>query len=177
MFSAFTTRASGNARWIRSPRLSSLHTDSVGGIPWLKSSALATSISTLPARFSAPAASSASSDAPPAVALTTTSPNSAASANEPSLAPSPASAAQATAFSLPACREPIFTSCPSSTSLPAIACPTVPVPSTPNLIAPAPYNRRRAAGSGRVSPNARRVAAAPWRIRSSQRSCFRWRWR
>ncbi len=110
VFSAFTTWASGNARWIRSPRLSSLHTDSVGGMPWLKSSALATSIRTFPARFSAPAASSASSDAPPAVALTTTSPNPAASANEPSLAPSPASFAQATAFSFPACRDPMVTS-------------------------------------------------------------------
>ena len=33
VFSAFTTRASGKARWICSPRLSSLQTPSVGGIP------------------------------------------------------------------------------------------------------------------------------------------------
>ena len=66
VFSALTTRASGKARWIRSARLSSLQTVSVGGIPWLKSSGFATSIRTFPARFSAPAASSASSDTDPA---------------------------------------------------------------------------------------------------------------
>ena len=69
VFSAFTTRASGNAAWIRSARLSSLHTDSVGGIPPLKSSAFATSTSTFPDRFCPPAASSAFSDASPAVAI------------------------------------------------------------------------------------------------------------
>ena len=41
-----------------------------------------------------------------------------------------------TAFSFPARRDPILTSWPSSTSLPPIACPTVPVPKTPNRISP-----------------------------------------
>ena len=57
-----------------------LETVSEGGKPSLKSRGLAMSHSVLPARFSAPAASSASSEAEPAVALTTMSPNEAASA-------------------------------------------------------------------------------------------------
>ena len=44
VFSVLTTRTSGNARWIDSPRLSSLQTPSVGGKPADMSSALATSI-------------------------------------------------------------------------------------------------------------------------------------
>ena len=55
-----------------------------------------------------------------AVAFTTTSPKAAASAK--------------VTLSSPAVREPIFTSWPSSSSLPAIVRPTVPVPRTPNLI-------------------------------------------
>ena len=55
------------------------------------SSGLATSSSTLPASCSAPASSSASSDAAPAVALMTSSPKPAASANVPSLAGPPIS--------------------------------------------------------------------------------------
>ena len=55
VFRVLTTRASGKARWICSPRLSVLATDSVGGIPCEKSSGLATSMTTLPARRPAPA--------------------------------------------------------------------------------------------------------------------------
>ena len=72
----------------------------------------------------------------PPVAFSRSSPNSAASANVPSLAPSPASRAHSTAFSFPVSRDPIRTSCPSSTSLPANVCPTVPVPSTPIRMPP-----------------------------------------
>ena len=91
------------------------------GPPPEKSSGLATSISTLPSRLSAPAAVRASSDAAPDVQLKTSSPCVAASAN--STLPSPA------------VREPTRTSWPSSASLPEIARPTIPVPSTPILIA------------------------------------------
>ncbi len=89
VFSAFTTRDSGKARWICSARLSVLQTKSVGGIPCEKSSGFETSTSVLPARFSAPAMPSASMDAVPAVQLKTSSPNAAASANVPRLAASP----------------------------------------------------------------------------------------
>src|SRR5438309_2673356 len=135
VFSDFTTRASGNSRWICSPTESSLHTDSVGGMPLEKSSGLEASISTFPLRFSGPAMRSASTLTAPGVQLKTTSPNEAASPKLPSLAPSLAPLAQSTAFSLPAEREPIFTSCPSSTSLVAIVWPTMPVPRTPMRMA------------------------------------------
>jgi len=68
------------------------------------------------------------------VQLKTISPNAAASANVPCEAPFPAEETQAAAFSLVALREPILTSCPSDTSLPAIADPTIPDPSTPNFM-------------------------------------------
>ena len=74
MFSVLTTRVSGKARWICSPRESVSFTSSVGGMPWEKSSGLDTSTSTLPARLLAPASVSAASDAAPLVALTTSSP-------------------------------------------------------------------------------------------------------
>jgi hypothetical protein len=96
VLSAFTTRASGKAAWIRSPRLSSLQKASVGGKPCDASSGLAMSIRVLPERFSLPAALSASREATPAVQLTTSSPWPAASAKLPSAAASPASFAQAT---------------------------------------------------------------------------------
>ena len=54
VFSVFTTRASGNARWICSPRLSVFTTDRTGGMPCEKSSGLATSAITLPDRRSRP---------------------------------------------------------------------------------------------------------------------------
>src|SRR5262249_21338661 len=92
------------------------------------------SISTLPARLPTPASPRAASECMPAVQWTTSSPNAAASAKLPSLARSPASAAHATAFSLPAWRDPIITSWPSSTSFVASAWPTIPVPSTAILI-------------------------------------------
>jgi len=117
VLSVFTTRASGNARWMRSPRLSVLELRMAGGNPAEKSSALEISTSTLPARFAAPAASSASSEPMPYVALTTISPKAAASVIVPARALPPAAVAHPTAFSLPACREPIVTSWPKSTSL------------------------------------------------------------
>jgi len=40
------------------------------------------------------------------------------------------------AFSLPAVRDPIITSCPMATSFVAIALPTIPVPSTPMRMSP-----------------------------------------
>jgi hypothetical protein len=80
VFSALTTRADGNARWIRSPRLSVVSVNNAGPPPE-KSSGLAASTSSLPPRFASPAAASASSDAPPDVQLNTTSPCAAASAN------------------------------------------------------------------------------------------------
>ncbi len=130
VFSAFTTRACGKAAWIRSPRLSSLQTERVGGIPCEKSSGLATSISVLPARFSAPAAARASSEAPPAVQLKTSSPAAAASAKVPPFPRAPASPTHSSRAALSGEREPIVTSCPSSTSFEPIVFPTVPVPRT-----------------------------------------------
>jgi hypothetical protein len=59
-----TTRAAGNSRWMHSPRLSVLTTDSDGGMPWEKSSGLATSTRTLPSRLAAPASRRASRAAP-----------------------------------------------------------------------------------------------------------------
>jgi hypothetical protein len=95
-----------------------LHTAS-RGVPPLKSNGFATSTNTFPARClppSPPACSSASSEPVPAVALITSSPNAAASSNDPSLAAPVTLPTHATAFSLPASREPIRTSWPSSTS-------------------------------------------------------------
>src|SRR5262249_23505994 len=102
--------------------------------------------STLPARFSAPADCSASSDAPPDVQLKTSSPKAAASANVPLPAASPAAAAHSTALSFSAEREPILTSCPTVRSLLAIACPTTPsqrppFPKSPTRIWPPPSAR------------------------------------
>ena len=110
VFSALTTRVRGKAAWICSPRLSSLQTARLGGNPAEKSSGTATSTSVLPARFSAPAASSAASEAIPAVQLKSSSDPAAASAKVPPLAPSPASAIHSARASLPAEREPIVTS-------------------------------------------------------------------
>ena len=73
VFSDLTTRASGKARWICSARESVSLTNRVGGKPWEKSSGLETSSSTLPARWAAPACARASREAPPPVALTTSS--------------------------------------------------------------------------------------------------------
>src|SRR5687768_10563005 len=131
VFSAFTTRAAGNSRWICSARLSSLATESRGGKPPEKSSGLATSSSVFPARLSAPAARSAATDAVPAVALTISSPWAAASAKLPWAARSGNRSLQATALSLPALRAPMTTSFPTSTSLVPSVSPTMPVPRTP----------------------------------------------
>src|SRR6266568_3769650 len=133
VLSVLTTRASGNARWICSPRLSVLQTPSVGGIPEVGSMGLAMSISTLPARLAAPAAARASRDAAPAVALTTISPKPAASAKSPWPAAGPVAAAQAVAFGLPAWRAPISTSWPRRASLPPLALQVLEVDTTKRL--------------------------------------------
>src|SRR5436190_10887322 len=127
VFRDLTTRASGNARWICSPRLSVLQTVRIGGMPPEKSSGFETSSRTLPARFSASAEASTSRDAEPAVAFTTSSPNAAACPKSPSAASCPASSAQATAVSFPDLREPIMISWPRLTSFVARARPTTPV--------------------------------------------------
>jgi hypothetical protein len=90
VLSDLTTRASGKARWICSPRLSVLETANDGRPPPEKSSGFDTSTSSLPARFSAPAAPSASNECMPAVQLKIRSPKDAASANVPALADPPA---------------------------------------------------------------------------------------
>ena len=76
-----TTRAAGKARWICSASESVSFTNSVGGIPWLKSRGLETSMTTLPSRLSAPARVSTSTEALPFVTTTTTSAAAAAAAN------------------------------------------------------------------------------------------------
>ena len=81
VFSALTTRVAGKRRWICSANESVLDTSSEGGMPREKSSGLLTSISTLPARCSSPAASRAAIEPAPLVALTTSSAPAAASAN------------------------------------------------------------------------------------------------
>ena len=109
-------------------------------------------MSTLPASCSSPAISSALSDAAPAVALMSSSPKPAASANVPSLAGPPTLAAHATAALLPAVREPSRTSWPPRSSALARVRPTVPVPRTPIRIAQ-PYPRPPAAftpGGGEI---------------------------
>jgi hypothetical protein len=83
VLSAFTTRVSGSSRWICSPTLSVLQTVSVRAPSAENSSGFDTSISTLPARCSGPAARRASSDAAPAVQFSTISPNEAASEKVP----------------------------------------------------------------------------------------------
>src|SRR6266511_3709122 len=86
VFKVLTTLALGKARWICSPSESVLHTISDGGIPFEKSSGFEMSIRTLPAMFLSPATLSTLREAAPAVALTSTSPWLAASANGASFA-------------------------------------------------------------------------------------------
>ena len=107
-----------------------LDTVNDGGIPREKSSGLATSISTLPCRFRSAACSSAPSEASPAVALTTSAPWAAASANVPTPAPRwvPTDASHSCARGFAGSRVPMTTPCPSSTSRVAMARPTMPVP-------------------------------------------------
>jgi hypothetical protein len=131
VLSDFTTRASGNARWICSARLSVLETSRLGGVPCGKSSAFETSTRVLPARSSSGTEPSASIEAAPAVQLKRSSPNAAASANVPWLAAPPAEATHSAACSLSVVRDPIITSWPRPTSLVAIDLPTIPVPKTP----------------------------------------------
>ena len=80
VFSAFTTFASGWARWICSPRLSKLLTERPGGLPLAEVERVRDVDQHLAGRFSAPAASSASSEASPFVALRISSAPAAASA-------------------------------------------------------------------------------------------------
>jgi len=110
VLSVLTTRAVGNSRWMRSARLSSPTGSSCGGKPLFGFIGLDTSISTLPARLSAPARRSTSSVTAPPVALSTTSPCAAASAKVPVPARSGWVASQAAAFSFAASRDPITTS-------------------------------------------------------------------
>jgi len=70
--SVFTTRASGNACWIRSARDSSWSTNSLGA-PEEKSNALVTSRITWPLSASTPTEDNASTAASPLVATTTAS--------------------------------------------------------------------------------------------------------
>lgn len=142
MLSAFTTRASGNSRWIRSPTLSVFTGSSVTSPSAEKTSGLETSTSSFPASRSAPAARSASSATVPPVAFSTTSPKPAASAKVPCRPFGPACSAQATAVSLSLFREPSVTSWPSATSLSASVRPTVPVPMTANRTVPRPPSSR-----------------------------------
>ena len=137
MFSALTTRVSGNARWICSARLSSPPTEQRGGKPPEKSSGLATSTRTLPASASAPAARRASSEWTPEVQLTTRSAKAAASAKVPVLADDPADAGPGVAPARAAVeREPMPHLVPDGrrSAVPSVS-PTDPVPSTPILIA------------------------------------------
>lgn len=134
VFRVLTTKSSGWARCRRSPSESSFVTNRLGGAPFANTSGFATSTSTLPRRCARPADSSTSRDTVPGVQLNRSSPNSAASANVPVEARAPAAAAHALAFSLPALREPILTSCPIETSLVPMASPTLPVPKTPTFI-------------------------------------------
>ena len=100
-----------------------------------------------PVRFSASADTSASMDARPEVAFTTSSPNPAASEKLPLVGELALGAvAHSTAAAFPALREPIITSWPSATSLLARVRPTAPVPSTPILIPHLPCSGRAAWG-------------------------------
>ena len=97
----------------------------------------------------------------------------------------PLSATQARAFSLPAAsREPILASWPIATTSPRSPRPTIPVPSTPNLIAPAPISRpgrlpRALAGSRVPSrafpplPGRRGFPLSPARLPGRPRRGFR----
>src|SRR5713226_9716465 len=134
VLSVLTTFTFGNARRICSPSESVLHTDSVGGMPLLKSNGLAISRRTLPLRLAAPARFRASTDAAPFVQLNSVSPNRAASANVPWEALGPLAWTQVAAFALFWVRDPIITSWPSCTSFVPIVVPTIPVPSTPSFM-------------------------------------------
>ena len=141
VFSVFTTLASGKDRWICSPRLSVFTGFSDGGMPCEKSSGLAMSMMTLPARFPVPAAASAAREPAPLVALTISSAPAAASAKAATSTPAfaachwangavPIMSGSVRASVACGSRVPITTSCPSPASAPAIVRPTMPVPST-----------------------------------------------
>ena len=95
------------------------------------SRSLARSITGLPARLRAPANARAASEFPPLVALTTTSPNVAASSKDPVSMPS----SSAKAFRLAESRDlaPTITAYPTAANRRASVCPTWPVPRTPIL--------------------------------------------
>jgi len=108
VFSAFTTRASGNSRWICSPSESVLHTVSDGGIPFEKSSGLDTWTRIFPRKFAAPAWRSAAIEFAPLVQSKIISPNAAASVNVPICPLPPVDFCHSFPASLPAVREPIM---------------------------------------------------------------------
>src|ERR1051325_1868795 len=128
VLNALTTRARGIRRWICSPRESVVPTNSVGGIPLLKSSGFVASIRTLLSKDSSPASLIASAAPAPRVARTRMSPNCAASANVPA---ETRAFADAHSRSFSGSREPIFTSWPRLAKPAASSLPTSPEPSTP----------------------------------------------
>src|SRR5262245_20075856 len=159
VFSAFTTRAPGRARWICSPSESVFETNSGGGNPLAWSRGLEMSRTTLPVR--SPAAVSAGSEPSPPVALTIRSASFAASANVDS-GISPWSAYQAAKSSRAAVaagsRVPMATAWPTSDVRAATARPTALVPRTAMRIPPS-YpgrlpQREDEAGRGRVGEQA-----------------------
>src|SRR5919197_2326298 len=93
--------------------------------------ALAMSSSVLSARLSAPAVLSASREPSPSVALTRSSPNSAASSMLPRLAASPAPSSHSRSSGFSGLRAPSLTSCPAARDPSAIVLPTLPDPMTP----------------------------------------------
>src|SRR3984957_17361860 len=127
---AFTTCAEGSHRCTCSPAESVCPTASSSPFG-VKTRGLIASMTTLPAKFSAPASWMAFSAPAHDNASTITSPNFTASAKVPVDALIPEVEAHATAFSLCASRDPIFTSCPSAINPFPSARPTSPVPRIP----------------------------------------------
>src|SRR5512143_490707 len=136
ILNAFTTLAAGSQRCTCSPAESFHPRSRAGGAFGAKTSGFVASITTLPARFRAPASCSALSVPLHSVARTITSPNAAASAKLPPLAFGPAAFTNAASFGLFASREPIFTSCPRRANPVPSARPTSPVPRTPIFTVP-----------------------------------------
>ena len=139
LLSDFTTRVSGKARWICSPRLSSFAVSSFGGIPSERSRVRARSSSTLPARLSFPTSSRAAMESAPPVALTMSSPCAPASAIVTSRVCAcsachwanggvPCGSGSVRASVDSGSRVPMTTSCPSPFRRSAMARPTIPVP-------------------------------------------------
>src|SRR3984957_4478783 len=138
---AFTTCAEGSHRCTCSPAESVCPTASSSPFG-VKTRGLIASMTTLPAKFSAPASWMAFSAPAHDNASTITSPNFTASAKVPVDALIPEVEAHATAFSLCASRDPIFTSCPSAINPFPSVRPTSPVPRIPIFKVIPPKNHR-----------------------------------